>query len=100
MPTEPASAKSRGSTGLSFRRTHWIVIAGIAPRSSLIVTDEALSSEDRQRHGFRGPHERRAAKVASKMRRREPGAEFILRALTRSPVRWGERCSGVLFPSW
>ena len=43
-PTDPAAQRPR-STESSFRRTHWIASPAMAPRSSLIVTDEALSPE-------------------------------------------------------
>src|SRR6266446_10640985 len=40
------AARKQRSTGSPFHRTHWNRIAGIAsPRSSLIISDEALSSE-------------------------------------------------------
>ncbi len=40
------TARRPRSTGLSFRRTHWIASpAMVSPRSSLIISDEALSSE-------------------------------------------------------
>jgi hypothetical protein len=103
MPTEPGSAKDLGSAKSALDR---IVIpqdaldriAGIAPRSSLIVTDEALSSETGKGTDFvvlmSGEPQ-----GGIKMRRREPGAEFIY-ARSRDRLFDGRALFGGPFSSW
>ena len=74
MPTEPASAKS-ALDRIVIPQDALDRIAGIAPRSSLIVTDEALSSETGKGTDFvvllSGEPQ-----GGIKIRRRDPGTEF------------------------
>ena len=72
-------------------------IAGIAPRSSLIVTDEALSSETGKGTDFvvllSGEPQ-----GGIKIRRRDPGAEFSY-ARPRDRVFWRSPFAGP-FSTW
>jgi hypothetical protein len=97
MPTEPTSAKS-ALDRIVIPQEALDRIAGIGPRSSLIVTDEALSSETGKGTDFvvlmSGEPQ-----GGIKMRRREPGTEFIY-ARSRERLFDGRALFGGPFSSW
>ena len=96
MPTDPAGAKS-ALDRIVIPQDALDRIAGIAPRSSLIITDEALSSGDRQGNGFRGAAERRAARRHQEPTR--PGTEFRY-ARSRDRLPFFRTPFGRLFSTW
>jgi hypothetical protein len=98
MPTEPASAKS-ALDRIVIPQEALDRIAGIGPRSSLIVTDEALSSETGKGTDFvvlmSGEPQ-----GGIKMRRLEPGTEFIYARSRERPFDGRAPFGGPFFSSW
>jgi len=95
MPTDPGSAKA-ALDRIVIPQDALDRIAGMAPRSSLIITDEALSSETGKGTDFvvlmSGEPQ-----GGIKMRRRGPGAEFpYARARDRMPF-WRSPFGGPFF---
>ena len=96
MPTDPDSAKA-ALDRVVIPQDVLDRIAGIAPRSSLIVTDEALSSETGKGTDFvvllSGEPQ-----GGIKSRRRSPGTEFRATRARAIAFFIGPRLSGVRFP--
>jgi hypothetical protein len=95
MPTDPGSART-ALDRIVIPQDALDRIAGMAPRSSLIITDEALSSETGKGTDFvvllSGEPQ-----GGIKMRRRGPGAEFpYARARDRMPF-WRSPFGGPFF---
>ena len=71
------------------------IVSTASPRSSLIISDEALSSRDRQGHRVRGRAEQRAARWPRHAT--APGDRIPLRAPARAPVILAPALRGSIF---